>query len=142
VVRLDDPEGNPLQVTRGGGINGFESVDGTTLYFARTDHAGLWRQPTGELPAGAAPELFLEDLPTPGGWGNWWLSDSGIALSRAAEGGPMIVFYDFATGQMEDVTQVPNIAVPSLSVSPDGLSFLYARIESQASDVMLVEDFK
>jgi len=56
--------------------------------------------------------------------------------------GSFIVFYDFATRRTETITRVPNIAVPSLSVSRDGRWFLYARIESRTSDITLVEGFR
>jgi len=138
--RIDGPSGEEVQVTNGGGISGYEARDGKRLYFSRTDEAGLWYVPLGGETA--PPVKLIEDLPQRGDWGNWSMADNGIVLAKRGDGGPVIAFYDFETGQLEDVTRVPNIAVPSLTVSPDGLSFLYARVEQRVSDVMMIDGFQ
>jgi len=141
-LRVDDPTATEEPVTSGGGISGFESADGTSIYYARPDRPGLWRLPLGSEDGPAEGEPFLENLPRQGDWGNWGIADTGIALARRSEEGPSILFYDFALGELQEITRVPNIAVPSVAVSPDGLSFLYARVESRVSDVMLVDGFR
>jgi hypothetical protein len=49
---------------------------------------------------------------------------------------------DFGGGGLQSITRVPSIASPSLGVSRDGLSILYARVEGRVSDLMLVEGFR
>jgi hypothetical protein len=127
-------------VTHGGGIIGYESADGAALYYAKADEPGLWRMNlNGE---DRVPQRVLDDLPTLGDWENWGLFDTGAALVLRDQEGPIIMLYDIASGTLESVTRVPNIAVPSLSVSSDGLSILYARVDGRTSDLMLVEDFR
>lgn len=141
-LRVDDPPGSVRQVTRGGGISGMESADGRLLYYARPDEAGLWRMSLngGELPGES--RKILEDLPRQGDWGNWSLAEGGVALARREEEGPLIVFYDFSEEHLVPIARVPNIAVPSLAVSPDGRSFLYSRVEQRVSDLMLLENYR
>ncbi|RKZ06961.1 hypothetical protein DRQ32_10580, partial [bacterium] len=87
-LRVADPDDSLIQVTHEGGISGFESADGRSLYFAYPDRAGLARMPIRESGSVGDPEWILQDYPRQGDWGNWWLSDRGIALSGGDNEGP------------------------------------------------------
>ena len=50
--------------------------------------------------------------------------------------GTTIAFHDLATRTNRSVASIPNIASPSLEVSPDGRRLLYARIEQSNSDLI------
>jgi Tol biopolymer transport system component/DNA-binding winged helix-turn-helix (wHTH) protein len=138
----DEAGGEAVRVTRDGGIAGYESPDGRFLYFTKPERAGLWRLDLENADPTEEPERVLDDLPRQGDWANWGVADSGIVVARREPEGPMILFYSFDTGELVDVARVPNIAVPSLNVSPDGRSVLYARLESSRSDVMLVDGYR
>ena len=138
----DNLEAHPVQVTSGGGIAACEWPDGRTLYYTRPDSAGLWRVSLEE--GGGTlrePDRVLQDLPQLGEWGNWALSGEGILLARHDEEGPLLVIHRPQTGETETITRVPNIASPSLEISPDGRYCLYARVDRSVSDLMLVEEF-
>jgi Tol biopolymer transport system component/DNA-binding winged helix-turn-helix (wHTH) protein len=141
-LSMAEPGRDPVQVTRDGGITGYESVDARFLYFARPDRAGLWRSSLLPESSSDEAELVIEELPRRGDWGNWSVFESGIVLVRYDKEGPEIVLYDFASGGIESVTRIPNIAAPSLAVSPDGRSILYARVEKSVGDLMLVDGFE
>ncbi|UCE04013.1 MAG: PD40 domain-containing protein [Candidatus Latescibacterota bacterium] len=134
-------DAEPVQVTKGGGIAGYETPDGSALLYARPERSGLWRLPLDASTPPAA-EPLLEDLPEQGDWGNWSLFRDGIVLVRRDNEGPQLVQYDFNTRQIEPIARVPNIAAPSLAVSPDGRSILYARVENSVGDLMLVDGFR
>jgi hypothetical protein len=59
------------QLTRNGGIAGFESADGRSVYFTREDEPGLW-----EIPMTGGPETRLLDQPSC--WGYWASAPLGI----------------------------------------------------------------
>jgi Tol biopolymer transport system component len=54
------------QVTRGGGFDAFESLDGHTIYFSKFDHGGIWSVPTNSGPESVIvadrPQLGLGTL--------------------------------------------------------------------------------
>jgi Tol biopolymer transport system component/DNA-binding winged helix-turn-helix (wHTH) protein len=139
---VDQAGGEAVRVTWNGGIAGYESLDGESLYFTKPDRAGLWRMDLQGDGAPAEPERIMVDLPQQGDWANWGMADTGVVLVRREPEGPMIVFYDFSSGESVPVSRVPNIATPSLNVSPDGRTILYARLESSDSDVMLVDGYR
>jgi Tol biopolymer transport system component len=139
-LRPGGSEEDAEQVTPDGGIVGYESVDGEALYFTKPGAAGLWRLSlSGD---GAEPEIFFGGLPAQGDWENWGLFDGGAAFVLHDREGPILCVLDFGGGGLQSITRVPSIASPSLGVSRDGLSILYARVEGRVSDLMLVEGFR
>ena len=128
------PGGQPVQLTRKGGREGFESADGKFVYYVRA--------------------LALQDLEstTEGGDETLVLTEStrasGVCWTRCLFINPdtaphaEIEFYSFATGRTTKVSVVEKelqLVYPSLAVSHDGKSLLYVQTDSFESDIMLVE---
>jgi Tol biopolymer transport system component/DNA-binding winged helix-turn-helix (wHTH) protein len=126
------PDGSTLtQVTESGGFAATESVTGDSLFYTKRGTPGLWMRPTG----GGPGRRVVKDLSSRD-WGNWAVTAEGLYFIRRTEGGPRIVFRNFRSGETRKVASIPNIASPSLEVSPDGKRLLYARIEGANSDLI------
>jgi Tol biopolymer transport system component len=97
-LRLDRDDAEPTQVTMGGGISAYETVDGSALLFARPDRAGLWRLPLDTASGTPAAERLVDDLPQRGDWGNWPIFEDGIVLVRRDEEGPQLLLYMLVDG--------------------------------------------
>jgi hypothetical protein len=69
--------------------------------------------------------------------------EKGICLlNEEARPGPAVEFYSYATGELEQITVLPEKARGSIAVSQDGQSLLYTKREYVSSDIMLVENFQ
>ncbi len=139
--------GDAVQVTKQGGCNPMVSRDGKFVYYAK--RPGIWRVPA----EGGEETLVLPNYPR--AWqGNWAPVDDGIYFADWGKSeqpsslflGPTqgwIKFLHFATGR---VTEVMPIGTPwpasSLSISPDGRSFLYPQLDHIGNDLVLVENFR
>ena len=129
------PDGSaPTPVTQTGGFAARESVGGDSLFYSKHAARGLWMRPTE-----GGPEVrVVEDL-APHDWGNWDVTADGLYFVRRTDEGAAVAFYRFADQTTETVTSIPNIATPSLAVSPDGTRLLYARIERSNSDLVVAQ---
>ena len=129
--------GKSVQVTKGGGFAAFESYDGKTLYYAKSQAGpGLWKVPV----AGGEETPVLAQL---AGWGYWGLTQKGIYFYDA--GTKAIEFYSFATRKVARVVtpeKDPALAFPGLGVSPDGRWILYTQIDNSSSNIMVVKNFR
>jgi Tol biopolymer transport system component len=132
--------GRAVQVTKNKGAKeGFESLDGKFLYYAKLSVPGIWRIP---LEGGEETRILKE-----GNVSLWTLSQQGISffdLVHAA--GPAVKFYSFATRQITLLRQLSkDVKVPrsdtSLSSSADGQWILYTQLDQAGSDLILVENF-
>ena len=130
-----------MQVTQHGGMAAVESPDGKFIYYAKFSDPGIWRMPV----EGGEENLVLKQL-EPGFWGNWAMVDQGIYfVNLDAKRNPTIKFFNFATGRMTQVAapeKLPVLGMPGLAVSPDGRWILYAQVDQDISDIMLVENFR
>ncbi len=128
-----------LQVTKQGGFAAFESTDGTTLYYAKgPTSAGLWK-----VHAGGGEETEVLPELAASYWGYWGLTPEGIYFYNAAT--KNIELFNFATRQTKPIAKPEKGPVPSnsgLAVSPDGRSILFAQVDREAADIMLVENFR
>ncbi len=134
--------GAPVQVTRQGGFEGFESVDGKTFYFAKGRNVpGIWQVPTG-----GGEEKLLFDRDGAGAWRLWSVVGKGIYFATATTPShPMIEFYDFASGKVSQLARLDKPIVrsePGLAVSPDGRSLLFTLLDQSGSDIMLMANFR
>lgn len=132
--------GPAVAVTTNGGADAFESRDGKFVYYAKWGQQGIWRKPvTG------GPEIIVTHSGSPYYWG---LFDNGICLvDPYGVTGATINCLDFASSKMTIQCTLPkgtrvNKCGPSFSVSHDGRWILYAGVERQESDIMVVENFR
>ena len=72
--------GQPVQVTRLGGFSAYESLDGQTLYYAKTrqDNPEIW-----QVPVNGGNESRVSAILRPSTWANWALTESGILFLSA-----------------------------------------------------------
>ena len=133
--------GQPVQVTEQGGFEGFESLDGKSLYYTKGRAIpGLWRAPTT-----GGKEEFVTGHHQAGLWRYWRVTEQGIYFATATPAGAMLEFYSFANKQVSEVTRLSRGAeryLPGLAVSPDGRSLLYCQMDRSGSDIMMVENFR
>jgi Tol biopolymer transport system component len=130
--------GEPIQVTKAGGFEGFESPDDQWFYFTkRSRDNGLWRIPL----AGGAESLVLQ--PEKNIYRrSWAVTEQGIYFGADKT---TIEFFSFATGKVITVATTPrDLAgmIPSLAVDPTGKWLLCTLIEQEGSDIMLMENFR
>ena len=141
VWRMPAEGGSAVQITQNGGFAAFESPDGQFVYYAKFTEPGIWR-----VPVEGGEETLVLDLLQPGLWGYWAVVDEGIYfLNAEAEPRPAIEFYRFATRRVIPIAALekePVLGDPGLAVSPDGRWLLYAQRDQEASDIMLVENFR
>lgn len=129
--------GEAVQVTLNGGFIAFEAADGAALYYTKPAQTGFWRRPlTG------GDETLVLDLPASHSWQDWVLTREGIYfVQHTDDRPPTVAFYHFGSGAVSAVGQLrePIPFSPSLAVSPDGQSVLYAQIDHRESDIFLLE---
>jgi Tol biopolymer transport system component/DNA-binding winged helix-turn-helix (wHTH) protein len=132
------PDGSEArQVTRQGAYVGYESHDGRILYHVKPRSAGIWR-----VPVEGGEEELIASYRSVGDCGNWAVAEDGIFFATYPRGGPVVRYYEFATGTTRTIAAVPGIVLGSLDVTPDGRSLLYGRNDLEAADLMLVDGFR
>ena len=137
-----------MRITDVAGDVPVESYDGRDLYFlgAAERASPLWRQPL----AGGVPTKLLDGVINAA----YDVVERGIYyLDRTASGAggflldpqtteTRLRFFDFASGR--STTIVPNLGTVGigLSASRDGRTIFFARVDSSADELMLVENFR
>jgi Tol biopolymer transport system component/DNA-binding winged helix-turn-helix (wHTH) protein len=142
IWKMEIAGGQAMQVTRGGGFEGFESADGKYFYYAKGRNIpGLWRVPTA-----GGEETPVLDAHQAGYWRYWAVTEQGIYVATAVKPEqPLIEFFSFATGQLKLVAKLEKPIphnVPGLTVSPDGRWLLWSQLDQEGSDIILVENFR
>ena len=138
--------GTPLRVTRGGGFEAFESFEGDVVYYSRPNRElGLWQvHPDG------SDERAVPGLSEAGYWRYWAVAKDGIyfvpgALRSENMTLPQpIQFFSFQTKKTQTVAHIRKKLIdgPSgLAVSHDGKWLLFAQVDQNERDIMLVERF-
>jgi len=130
--------GNPIQVTRKGGWRAFESPDGKHLYYQKMDEAieEVWK-----VPVGGGEETKVLDAVRARAFA---VVNQGIyfVASRKTDPGASLWFFHFATGTAKEIAALERPTTFEISVSSDGRSILYAQVDEDTSDLMLVENFR
>jgi hypothetical protein len=138
VWRHDFDTGSDVQLTRQGGFDPIESIDGKTVYYSRFYEGGIW-----SISASGGPEmLVVSGRPQVGFWGHYGVSTTGLYfLDNDAEPRPVVDFYSFASRHISTVFPVeehPARLQPSLSVTADGRSIYFTQYDRQ-SVIKMVE---
>jgi len=130
--------GDPVQITKQGGREGFEALDGAFVYYTKGfGLSGLWKVPVG----GAEETLVLDGVYQ----GMWGLADKGVYfIDPNSTPRAVINLFSFPTSRttkVADVERELQLVYPSLCVSADGKSLLFVQADSFESDIMLVDNF-
>jgi Tol biopolymer transport system component len=130
--------GEAVQVTRSGGYGALESPGGEYLYYAKFTQPGLFRMP----PHGGEEAQVLPILPAGGmNFRRFTVTSKGVYFFSDAK---TIRFLDAATGKIGDIATLsdPNSSNSGFCVSPDDAYVLYAQIDRNSEDLMLVDGFR
>jgi Tol biopolymer transport system component/DNA-binding winged helix-turn-helix (wHTH) protein len=128
--KLDLASGQKIQITDNGGISALESYDGSTLYYAKREFAGLFRRPIS-----GGPEVRVTNALHVGDWGAFAVTESGIYFIDS-EAAPQATLYYYAirTGRSNAVLPlegIPDHQVPVLTASRDGRRIAYTQLDSR-----------
>jgi serine/threonine protein kinase/DNA-binding winged helix-turn-helix (wHTH) protein/WD40 repeat protein len=140
----ESPSTPAVQVTQGGGVDAFESVDGKYLYYAKGRvKTGLWRKDLAS-PNGRE-EPVLGSLQH---WGWWALTPRGVYFLEKAElprrAKVHLKFLDLASRRISELASLDKVidAVSlAMCLSKDGRHLVFINIDRYGSDIMLVENF-
>jgi serine/threonine protein kinase/sugar lactone lactonase YvrE len=130
--------GPAAQVSEGQGEWAIESPDGTWVYYvsaANTMSPGtLWRVPA----KGGAAAKILDGV----SGSTFDVLDTGIYYVERTAGENRLQYFDLATRKTTTIAgNLGNVDV-GLTVSPDGRTILFSRVDSSVNDLMLVENFR
>jgi Tol biopolymer transport system component len=130
-----------VQVTREGGLGGFESFDSKFFYYAKGHPSSIWRVPAG----GGTEREFIASVANPHAFA---VARDGIYVlaPKDSRGGHNVEFRPFASAKAEVVGRIDKEPGSGFSVSPPGAgghrSILFAAAEPRRADLHLVENFR
>jgi Tol biopolymer transport system component len=124
--------GEPVQVTKHGGFNPFESKDGKVIYYSKNEsfRSAVWK------------------VPSDGGDENQILDSAYFCTFSVARNGiyfispPRLLYYDFSTGISKPILTIEKPTQFGLTVSPDEHWLLFSQVDQGGSDLMLVDNFR
>jgi Tol biopolymer transport system component len=140
IWRISATGGSEERVTHGGGSLAYESADGKTLFFTRF------------TPAHGDASLFA--LPLAGGPGRkvlecvrafgFAVGPAGVYHLGCATDPRAVPLYllDPATGRDRLLGKLEKAFLGGLTVSPDGKTILYTKLESHVANLMMIENFR
>ena len=131
--------GEAVQVSPKAGVLALESRDGAYLYFVesrRFEAPGpLWRLPL----KGGEPEKLIEDV-VPTGID---VLEGGIYYFERLPDNAKLRYFDFARRRSTVVAErLGSFIHRSISVTRDGRTILFSRVDSSVDDLMLVDNFR
>ena len=126
--------GEAIPLTRNGGLAALESSDGKFVYYRQVPlgPGPLWRIPV----SGGEPVKVLN------GMFDFFVLDQGIYYIDQQTKEAKLKFLSFATGTSTLVARDLGRVKRGLTATPDGRTILFARVDSSADDLMLVENFR
>jgi Tol biopolymer transport system component len=138
VWKLEAAGGTAVQVTKTGAFDALPSPDGRLLYFTKSDK-GIW-----SMPVEGGTEQPVPGLEHAGGTRSWGVVPQGIYFAPDREEHPAVQFYSFQTRKISRLTTLNQRVYarqPSIALAPDGRTFLFARVDRDTSDLMLIDGF-
>ena len=128
--------GAEAQVTRHGGMMALEAPDGKSLYYTRGDaKSKLYRSATD----GSGETQVLDSL-----FGRSFAvtADRIFYLRQEENGESTLRSFVIATKVDTKIAAISKPTINGVSLSPDGKYVIYTQVDSQGSDLMLVENFR
>jgi Tol biopolymer transport system component len=135
VWKIPSRGGVAVQVTRNGGSEAQESLDGRELYYKKAfaQKSALWKMPA----EGGSEAKVLESVHQR----NFAIGSDGIYYVNRQGKGAEIRFFHLQSGRDKKLASL-FARCPGFALSPDGSSLLFAQVDTVASDLMLVENFR
>ncbi|MBI4904168.1 MAG: PD40 domain-containing protein [Acidobacteria bacterium] len=137
VWRMPAAGGEEVRITKRGGWAPMESADGRMVYYVKDSgiHSSLWSVPV----AGGEEHQVLDSVRARA----FTLTRNGIYYvpQPGPDGATTLRFFDFDSRRHQVVAQVSKSGA-GLSVSPDGQTVLFTRIDREGSDLMMAERFR
>jgi len=135
--------GAAVQITKHGGLAGFESVDGKVFYYWKGGpQPGIW-----QVPVDGGRETRVHDSIRIHYWASWTVGRDGLYFitETTSDDHPRKTTV-FATVQCfrfapREITSIATLERPclGLTISPDGRFLLFAQLDQRGSDLMLVD---
>lgn len=142
IWRIPAEGGSAAQITRSGASEAFASPDGKLLFFTKQSWAAIWTVPVAGGEEKPVPELASFNKI----FRSWGLLDRGIYfISREDTPHQTIRFFSFATRQVSPVLEVDKPPIwdyPDLAISRDERLLLFACLDHEVNDLMLIENFR
>lgn len=127
------------QITVNGGYYLQEGLVDDVLYYTKNDTSGIWKisQPGDQEEEQVVSSLSQID------WGSWTLTESGIVYIQRANG-TQVVKQAYDDPSTTPITlyrpdKPVQIGSPTLSVTPDGSTFILAQIINREDEIMLID---
>jgi Tol biopolymer transport system component len=148
IWRIPKGGGDPVQITKRGGVFAMESPDRKYIYYStgRDYSSSVWRVPVG----GGDEVMVLPEV----SYRNFAVTDRGIyfiqgtSRTRSAvmpmgrnRNNSVIQFYSFETGTVQTIFTTTKPTYRGLVVSSDEHSLLYTQFDRQESDLWMVDKF-
>lgn len=131
--------GSAFQVTHHGGSEPFASPDGNLVYYTKKVWGQIWTVPVEGGPEQPLPELKSFDKI----FRSWGVVDQGIYfVSREDLPYQTIRFFSFATRQVTPLVTLERDPIWNVALSRDGRLLLYACLDQEVNDLMLIENFR
>jgi eukaryotic-like serine/threonine-protein kinase len=137
IWKLPASGGSAVQVSPGLGVRAIESPDGAYLYYSQSTSAQPGPLLRLSLKSGELVKLLENVVPT-----SFAVSDGGIYYLERVPGETRLDYFDPVTRQSRMIAGNLGNASFGLTVSRDGRSILYSRVDSSVDDLMLVENFR
>ena len=129
-----------VQVTRNGGFDALDSVDGKTLYYTK-ESRGLWSL---NLESGEETDLGLPVVA-----GNWAVAADAIwfldTSHRAPDRMVPLQWFSFRTRKLVQAALLSRVSggnTPQFSVTPDGRWVAWTQLDHQDADLMMIDNFR
>jgi Tol biopolymer transport system component len=136
--------GSQIQLTRHGGQRPMESMDGRFVYYEKGPGSPYEFQPWRVPADGGHEEPVFDDLGS-----RWTVAKEGLYYYHQEDDGELagrwfLKFVEFATGKHSVVA--PLAGMPLLghrpAISPGRRTFLYAQVDLNQTDLLMLEDFR
>jgi Tol biopolymer transport system component/DNA-binding winged helix-turn-helix (wHTH) protein len=137
VWKISSTGGAPVQVTTQGGFAAWEAPD-HYVYYAKHRDPGpeLWR-----IPVGGGPEAPVFPRIQPADWAAWAVADKGIFFVAGPQPAPTLSFFDFSSLTIKSLAVLEENPF-WLGAKADGTSVVFDLPGSEASHIMLLENFR
>jgi hypothetical protein len=132
--------GDAVQVSPMNAMFAVESADGESLFYIETatgtGPGPLWQQPL--KPHGARPVKLIDNVFS----NSFDAIDPGIYYLEQIPGDTRLQFFNFAMRRTTTVASKLGALGPVISVSRDGRTIFFTRVDSTTDDLVLVENFR